>query len=63
MMKWLSQLRTWKAFTLINFVIFLHAVNISAGDFSELFQADWAPDHVVSQGDQTALSLDSSTGN
>ncbi|KAK6123634.1 hypothetical protein DH2020_042622 [Rehmannia glutinosa] len=41
-------------------IIFVHSVNST--DFNEVFQANWAPDHIVIQGDQTTLSLDSSTG-
>ncbi|KAH6809367.1 xyloglucan endotransglucosylase/hydrolase 9 [Perilla frutescens var. frutescens] len=46
---------------MIILILLLQAVNISA-DFYELFQADWAPDHIATQGDQVSLSLDSSTG-
>ncbi|PIN15471.1 Xyloglucan:xyloglucosyl transferase [Handroanthus impetiginosus] len=59
-MKGLSQFRIWKAFAVINLVVVMQAVN--SADFNELFQANWAPDHIATQGDQTVLSLDSSTG-
>ncbi|KAL2227460.1 xyloglucan endotransglucosylase/hydrolase protein 9-like [Sesamum indicum] len=58
-MKKPSNLRTWKAiFTLINFGITV----VYAADFDQLFQANWAPHHILVQGAQIALSLDSSTG-
>ncbi|XP_057807253.1 xyloglucan endotransglucosylase/hydrolase protein 9-like [Salvia miltiorrhiza] len=63
-MNCLSQNRKWNSFTFINIIsiIFVvEAVNIS-GDLNEEFEADWAPDHIVTQGDQISLSLDSSTG-
>ncbi|EYU22273.1 hypothetical protein ABFS82_09G004900 [Erythranthe guttata] len=60
-MKLLFHFRILKALRFIIFAIVLHIANSS--DFDELFEADWAPDHIVaSQTDQIALSLDSSTG-
>ncbi|XWS28457.1 hypothetical protein CRYUN_Cryun25bG0070700 [Craigia yunnanensis] len=31
-------------------------------NFSELFQFNWAPDHIISEGDQTKLTLDNISG-
>ncbi|XP_047962638.1 xyloglucan endotransglucosylase/hydrolase protein 9-like [Salvia hispanica] len=45
----------------ISIILLLQTVIVSA-DFNELFEADWAPDHIVAQGDRISLSLDSSTG-
>ena len=45
--------------------IFL-AVNLDlamCANFSELFQFNWAPDHIISEGDQTKLTLDNVSGN
>ncbi|KAG6383138.1 hypothetical protein SASPL_157123 [Salvia splendens] len=45
----------------ISIILVLQTVIVSP-DFNELFEADWAPDHIVAQGDRISLSLDSSTG-
>ncbi|KAL0299242.1 UNVERIFIED_CONTAM: Xyloglucan endotransglucosylase/hydrolase protein 9 [Sesamum radiatum] len=55
----MKMLSYWKAIvTVINCGIIV----VHAADFDDLFQASWAPDHIVVQGAQIALSLDSSTG-
>ncbi|KAL0321887.1 UNVERIFIED_CONTAM: Xyloglucan endotransglucosylase/hydrolase protein 9 [Sesamum calycinum] len=55
----MKMLSYWKAIlTVINCGI----IAVHAADFDDLFQASWAPDHIVVQGAQIALSLDSSTG-
>ncbi|OMO77165.1 Glycoside hydrolase, family 16 [Corchorus olitorius] len=33
-----------------------------SANFTELFQFNWAPDHIVSQGDVTMLTLDNVSG-
>ncbi|XP_043695871.1 xyloglucan endotransglucosylase/hydrolase protein 9-like [Telopea speciosissima] len=54
-----SNLTTATAF-LLYLAILLNLV--SAHNFSELFQCNWAPDHFVDEGDQIKLTLDTASG-
>lgn len=65
-MNWLSKSSMTMTMILVLFILamllllFVHAVN--SANFSEVFQPNWAPDHIVIQGDQISLSLDNTTG-
>ncbi|XP_022841618.1 xyloglucan endotransglucosylase/hydrolase protein 9-like [Olea europaea var. sylvestris] len=65
-MNWLSKSSMTMTMLLVLFILamllllFVHAVN--SANFSEIFQPNWAPDHIVIQGDQISLSLDNTTG-
>ncbi|XP_022753719.1 xyloglucan endotransglucosylase/hydrolase protein 9-like [Durio zibethinus] len=47
------------------FLLRFLAVNLDlamCANFSEVFQYNWAPDHIISEGDQTKLTLDNISG-
>lgn len=60
-MEWHSNSITLAAFLLLS-ALFMEVLLVSA-DFSTLFKPNWAPDHILTQGDQILLTLDNTTGN
>lgn len=43
-------------------VLYAALVQLVSADFTQLFKPNWAPDHIVTQGENILLTLDNTTG-
>ncbi|KAL2533046.1 Xyloglucan endotransglucosylase/hydrolase protein 9 [Abeliophyllum distichum] len=50
-----------KILVLFNLAMLLLLRAVNSANFSEIFQPNWAPDHILIQGEQISLSLDNTT--
>ncbi|WOG97622.1 hypothetical protein DCAR_0416963 [Daucus carota subsp. sativus] len=46
----------------LSIVLFSALVQLVSADFTQLFKPNWAPDHIVTQGETIWLTLDNTTG-
>lgn len=46
----------------LSIVLFSALVQLVYADFTQLFKPNWAPEHIVTQGETIWLTLDNTTG-